>query len=227
MEKQKQLPNPNKLRNLKQYKDMSDEEFDTTYSLMTTSSQPVAELNKRIEEKMKEFENDYDMSDMKVNDLMSLRSLIQAIITLEDLTNYSYRLRTEEGITLDNLTLLEKVAKQMTDLRSDIASLQDVLKISRKIRKGDKEATVLGYIDDLKRKAKEFYDSKMSYVTCPHCHLLLATVWTLYPDQDNKFTFVCERCKDESWNGKFAVTTKELKKSGGSNNPDILPDEIR
>jgi hypothetical protein len=123
---------------------------------------------------------------------------------------------------------MEKINNMMTTLRRDISNMQNDLKITRKVRKGDKEESVINYIEDLKLKAKKFYDQKMSYVFCPKCNMLLATVWTLYPYGKNKITLTCNRKlqNGDLCNTTFTVSSKELVEKRGSNNQELLPESF-
>lgn len=216
------------IRNLVQYRDMTDEEFDELFAKMVMDVAPVSEFEDRIEQKLLEFEEDYDLSDMKVNDKAILRGLCQNLLTLEDYEQAMYRLRME-GISDSNLTLIGKYHTFMSDLRRDISSQQDDLKITRKIRKGDREESVINFIEDQKQKAREFYESKMAYILCPECNMLLGTVWSLYPEDDkNKITYICHR-KLESGREcgtKVTVNTKELLEKRMVNVTGILPESM-
>ena len=139
------------------------------------------------------------------------------------------RSTSNTGIDENSLLLYDKVASQLKNLRSDVSSLQDTLKISRKVRKGDKEESVLNFIEDLKERAKRFYESKMSYIFCPKCDMLLGTIWTLYPNSNNKLKLTCQRILDngDKCNTVVTVTTKELLDKRGSNKPENMPESIR
>ena len=212
-------PDRRKLRGLKQYKDLSAEEFNELMDRQELDVAPSKSFENRIERKLKKFEEDYDLSDMKFNDTETLRALAQALITLEDLEQYTYKLRAE-GISLDNLTLLDKVTQQMSALRKDISKMQDDLKISRKIRKSDEETNVATFIEKLQEKAKRFYESKMTYIFCPKCSMLLGTTWFNWPDENNKLQFTCNRLLDTGEHCKHKFTATPLafycqgKKSG-------------
>jgi len=220
------LLNPNykrRVRNLSQYKDMTDEEFDELWDKQLVDAAPVKEFEDRIQRKIKEFENDYDVSDMKINDLNVLRALCQALITLEDMEQASYKMRAE-GFTGDNITKMEKVNRGMSDLRADISKLQDDLRITRKIRKGEREESVLAYIEKLKDKARRFARSRQMYIFCPKCKMLLGTLWTLYPDEErNKIRLVCNRVQDDGTkcNEVVHIGTSELLQRKGVNIDDI------
>lgn len=225
--KNQKLYNPNSLRNLPQYRNMDEEAFEEFVANREISMQPDLEFDKRIAKEIEKFSEDYDLSDMKINDQIGLRALAQAMITLNDLEHASYRMR-REGINLDNIVLADKIAKQMSDLRNDIIRLQDDLKISRKARKGEKEESVQSFLEEMKVKAKEFYEERMAYVLCPECNMLLGTVWFHYPEEKNSVRFTCKRkMPDNSYcNTVVTVTSKELLESRGTNKPEVLPESM-
>ena len=185
-------------------------------------------MERRIEDKLKAFSDDYDLSDLKINDREILRGLIQAIISLEDYEQFLFKLRAG-GISADNITTIDRIQKVMADLRKSISDAQNDLKITRRIRKSDQEASVIAYIDSLKEKARKFYESRMSYIFCPKCNTLLGTIWTLYPENDrNRVVLICDR-KDhngEVCGEKVVVGTKELLENRGTNKKEIMPESM-
>jgi hypothetical protein len=215
-----------RMRNLRQYKDLSDEEFEERMAQKQLDAEPSKDFEDRIKKKLETFEQDYDLSDLKINDKEILRALIQCIISLEDYEQVMYKLKKE--VTFDNLQIIDKISKAMSDLRSDISKMQDDLKITRRTRKSDQEASVIAYIDSLKLKAKEYYESRMSYIYCDECNMLLATIWTLYPEENNKIELTCHReLQDGSRCGhKVRITTKELLAKRGTNNKEIMPEAM-
>ena len=222
--------NKNKMRNLAQYKDMSDEEFNLLMAEETKSLgiETSKQLEKRIEEKLEMFSKDYDLSDLKINDREILRGMIQAIISLEDYEQYLWKIR-EEGINPDNIILIDKIQKVISDIRGDISKFQNDLNITRKVRKSDQETSVIAYIEGLKEKARKFYESRMSYIFCPKCNTLLGTIWTLYPESDkNKISLTCyhENPDGTLCNEKVVVGTKEMLAKRGTNNKEILPESL-
>lgn len=218
--------NRNKLKNLPQYRDMPDEELDKIISEKLVT-EPSQSLEERIEEKLQRFSEDYDLSDMKENDNASLRAMIQAIISLEDYDQFVYSLRSG-GVTPENILVIDKISKIQEGLRKGISDLQNDLNITRKHRKSDQEASVIGYIESLKQKAREFYESRMSYIFCPKCHTLLGTIWTLYPEEDSEIHLICKQ-KDKAGNPcntKVSTSTKELLGNGSTNERDVMPDAL-
>lgn len=217
-----------RLRNLAQYRDLSDEQFDNLMSQKSLNMDMSEEFEKRIQRKMDQFSEDYDLSDLKINDKETLRALIQTVLTLEDYEQALFKLRSG-GLTHDFVIGADKLHKAMSDLRADISKLQNDLNITRRVRKSDQDISVMAYIDGLKEKAKKFYENKMSYIFCPKCNMLLATVWSLYPDSDkNKIVLVCERITPDGTKcgEKVIITTRELLNSRGTNNKKITPESM-
>lgn len=227
-EKKLVIPNPKRLRNLTQYRNMTDEEFQEVYQRAVLNIEPDQMWEARIQEKYKEYEDAYDLDDLKPNDISNLMTLIKAQLRLED---YDAILNSHvKSITFDNLGIVEKVSKAASDLRSTISKIEEDLKITRKIRKSDQEESALKYIDFLKKKAQEFYRQKMFYIFCPECHMLLATLWSQYPDyRGNSMNFTCHRDlgNDQFCSGRVSITTKDLLDNKGSNLPEIMPESIR
>ena len=216
-------------RNLKQFKNLTDNQFEERMEKKVLNVQTSEAFEKRISKKWAEFENDYDLSDLKINDRDSLRALIQMQLTYEDYEQHMYQLRSE-GISEASVFSNEKIGKFMSDLRSDISKVQNDLNITRKVRKSDKDISTLASIEDLKQKAKIFYESKMSYIFCDKCNMLLATVWTLYPEEErNKMVFICNRVlPDGSKCGhRTVIDTKTLLENRGTNKIEITPESMR
>jgi hypothetical protein len=167
---------------------------------------------------------------MKSNDLLVLRALAQALISLEDLEYLAYV--EKDNVGDGSLSRFEKLSKLISDLRADISRLQTDLKISRKIRKGEDTEDILTEIETLRENAHRFYKSKMAYIICPKCDMLLATVWVQYPEVNNKLSFVCNRRRGGDdpkvlCDHKFTVLTKDLwAQKATTNKPEVLPESI-
>jgi hypothetical protein len=219
-------------RNLSQFKDMPDEEFEEMWQgkmEKVNEKEAIATFEQRIEEKIKSFASDYDLDDLKANDLLVLRALAQAYISLEDFEIYSFSLRSG-GLSDSVVFTMEKLDKIMSTLRKDISNMQNDLNMTRRVRKSDKETSVLNYLDDLKNKAKKFYKEKMQYVFCPKCKMLLGTIWTQYPEEKgNKLQLICGRhlSDGKTCGEKVQVTTLELLEKRGVNIPEEVPEFYR
>jgi|WetSurMetagenome_2_1015567.scaffolds.fasta_scaffold58039_4 hypothetical protein len=220
-------PNKRRIRHLRQYQNLSEEEFEAVYARLVMGIRHDREWEKRIILKMKEFERDYDLTDMKINDTNNLRALASAALRLEDYDSVIGQ-ETAKGVTQGNINLLKEVGKLQEGLRNDIAKLEDTLKISRKVRKSEEEDSVPLFLDGLKKKAKEFYESKMMYIFCPDCNMLLATTWFLYPDKYNEIELTCHNKlpTGEVCGKHIKVTSNSMLKKKMSNKPEILPESI-
>jgi len=217
-----------RLRNLPQYKDMPEPELDALIENKLLNLRTIDEFEERIDDKLDEFGEDYDLDDLKVNDMLTLRALAQAYIKLEDLENYDYDLRTNKDLKLDDMLDMDKLNNMMSKLRGDISKMQEDLQITKKARKGDTEATVLSELERLKKAASDFYEERMFYVWCDKCKMLLFTGWFLYPDESqNKITLKCNRripINDEEFEicgHKLTITSKELLAKRGVNIDEI------
>lgn len=189
------LPDKRKLRNLKQYKNMSNEEFDIEFDnvfVQAMVSTTEEELEERILNNLAELGEDYDLSDMKANDRLLLRALAMAEIQLTDLEKSAYFIRQEVNQT--NVIMIEKLNNTMSKLRADISKISDDLQLTRRIRKQSQELSVINYIEDLREKAHQFYKQKMLYIFCPECRYLLSTLWLLYSEEDNSINLKCKHC---------------------------------
>lgn len=217
-----------RMRNLRQNKGMSDEEFEDYWDRRESNAEPSAELERRIQRKLGDYSVDYDLDDLKINDRATLRALIQAEIGLEDYEQIIFRIRQSGDLSQQTVSAMDRIGKLMTDLRSDISRLQGDLNITRKIRKSDKEASVVSYIEALKQRARQFKEKTHTYILCPNCNELIWTGWFLYPDSENKITLVCKRtlADGHKCNTKITYTSKELAEMGGTNNKTRVPESV-
>jgi hypothetical protein len=207
-----------KAQNLVQFKDQGDiEEMTDDEVLEEVQSEQKFDQESEIQKRIEEFGNDYDLSDMKVNDKIVLRQLIQAIISLESLEDTF--LRERQDVTDKNILILDRIATVMNKLRADISSMQNDLKLTRKIRKESQEENFMHWLDNTKRKAETFYKQKHLFIFCPKCKRLLATTWLLYPDSSNILHLQCENaeCKNQ-----FDVRLSDLYDTDNKNVSDVL-----
>ena len=190
------LPNKAKMRNLKQYKDLTDEEFEAMWEEREKALNISPEaLEKRVEGTLANLADDYDMEDMKSNDMIQIRAMVLAQIQLEDLEQTAFSLR--QNVDHQSVQILEKVNRILGGLRRDISEISNDLQLTRRIRKQSKEASIVHALSDLKAKAHKFYEQRMLYIFCPECNMLLSTVWLNYTDMKSHLTLTCDRCKHE------------------------------
>lgn len=218
----------NSMRNLAQYKDLTDEEWDVKSQEILLNLEPNADFEKLIEGKLKQFEEAYDLSDMKFNDLETLRALCQAVIFLEIYEQRSF-LMAQQEITGESINLTSKLEEWKNNLRVSISKLQDDLKITRKTRKSEHSESVAEEIEKLQADAREFFEQKMAFLFCEgrngdkDCDMLLSTTWFLYFEEDNQMSLHCKRCGHTT-----KLKSKDVLKSGArmSNKPNLLPEGL-
>jgi len=225
------IRDPRKLRNLAQYNDLSDEEFNDAMDELFASDFEADLLEKgktfseRVKTKMEEFERDYDLTDMKYNDTQTLEVLCKSLVTMEDYDDILVTLRTGGLRDLaQNITLIDKFSNITSNIKKDISKAQEDLKISRKSRKASREESAMAELKRLREAARRFYNKVHSYIYCDECHMLLGTVWFNYPDEDNEISLTCSRIyydnegKEKSRCGHVTtVTSKQLMESEGTN----------
>lgn len=187
-------PTRKKVKNLSQFSDMSEDEFEEHFQSLSGGQEVLVDddLEEKIEKKLAEFEEDYDLSDMKVNDKLVLRNLVITIISLEDLEQTFAGVQTK--VSDRNILLLDRLGNVMSRLRSDISKMQNDLKLTRKIRKEGQEETFMAWLDKVKDYATEFYEEKTLSIFCVSCRRFLASVWLLYPEGDNSLELKCDNC---------------------------------
>lgn len=218
------------MRNLGQYKGMTDEQFNEAYSQVTLGLSRDLATKEKFNRIMAQFEEEYDLEDMLPNDRIVLQDLINTMIQLEGYELVLIGMLREEEVNIDNITVTEKLNNICSRLRNDISSMQNDLKITKKIRQSDREQSVINYLEDLKVKAKTFYKEKMHYIVCEKCGNLLATVWWQNPEaRSNTITIHCMRKGEDGhvcgW--ERIISAKEMTENGGSNKPEVLPESMR
>ena len=224
MSGEEKVRDPRKLRNLVQYRDMTDAEFAaSTYKGNFGSKEDYVEFLKRVKVKYDEFEKDYDLSDMKFNDTETLMSLCTALVTKSDYEEILFDLRQGEIKGGFDLTLIEKFSTFISNLERDCSKMQDDLKITRKSRKKTKEESARTELDRLKKLAEKYYENIMQYIYCEKCSMLLATIWFLYLQGDNKISLTCDRPlegRDSVCGHTTVITSGDLHRLRGTNHPE-------
>ncbi len=171
------------LRNLAQYRGMTDEEIEAQiYS---------GELENQVVERLKKLEGDYDFIDMKHNDMDLLRKMATLMVRLEDAeANLEKRLRSDE---LDSNEAL-KEEQRLGLMRRELVMFQDALGISRGKRVDKVENNPLLLFEDIRKRAAHFLKERLCYIKCPQCNIAISTVNFLYPDKNNVISLECGKC---------------------------------
>lgn len=223
------VPPKSSMRNLPQYSDLNDEDFDKLYDKKVIGIEQDLLIEEKIQRMYKDFEENYDLSGMMPNDRIVLRSMIQAMIRLEDYESILSR-HSKEGVTESNIALVTSLSRVCKELRDSISSAQNDLKITRKVRKSEKEESTISFLQDLKVKAKKAYYKRHLLILCPKCHTLLFSGRWTYPDfLDNKLEMKCHRTLVEGGicDGEVHISSKTLLNRGGCNLPEFLPESMK
>ena len=191
------------LRNLPQYKNLSEEEL-----LAVQEKIEHGDADFRVDKVLAQFEKDFDLSNMTVNDQLALQELARIFVNLDSIKE-SIQQTIHNG---SDWQAVERQNKVASTLRDDASKLQRDLNITRKARQDSEGQSVVDFIEDLKKRAKQFLAERLNEIYCPKCNMLLAKVWVLYPEQDNELNLVCDR---DGCGYKFKVALKELE--GGKN----------
>ena len=230
IKKPRRLMSKNSLANLPQNKSKTPEELEEIYTEMLENSDKAEEFNNAVEDELKKYEEAYDLSELMPNDRSVLRGLAQNVVRLE-MFQHQLNLLTINGVTNENIVLIGRINDACDLLHKNISLAQADLKISRKTRRSDQEQSAITALEDLRVKARKFYEQKMLYVYCPKCGNLLGTFWLQYPDSKmNKMEYYCQKKSPEgnSCGERVIVKPWELhaaKKS--SNQPDLLPERMK
>lgn len=155
----------------------------------------------RFLEKLQKLGEEYDLTDLAVNDRMQLESLAE---TLAQLDQYNELLNQELSLEDINLRKIKDLQKLASDTRRDVSNISDDLKISRKIRE-KKSDSLPDYIANLKLRARKFIEDRVSYIYCPKCKTLIGNLHLTDYSYGGKANFVCHHCGQN-----FIVAFSEL-----------------
>lgn len=182
------------LRNLPQYKDFTDDEI---------LKRVTGKLDRLIDEEMKNLEKDYDLSDMKYNDVVLIERWVALMIRLRD-SEEDLEHRIQAGELGSNEALTEE--KRLSTMRDDMLKIQRSLAIDRAKRRDSSDDDPRLLFADIRKRAKRFYQERLCYVKCPNCNLVICTANFLYPDSNNRVLLTCARCDTESeWTSQELV----------------------
>lgn len=182
------------------------------------------EFEERIQKTIDRLGENYDLDNLNANDLLSLRALAQALISLEDYEIKAYRMKKDVQKSYEYDTL-QRIEQTISSLRSDIVKLQDSLGITKSKRSSDRATSFQDELESLKKKAREFYEQKMGIVICPKCGMWLASVWFKdFKDKNNRISVTCNRILDDGsvCGEKISLQAPELLKPNQK-----LPETLR
>lgn len=208
------VKNKNKIRNLVQYKNMSDEDFEQAWEDLNVR-EDLEDIDSRIDQIMNDFSLNYDLRDMNANDTLALRELAKTFVLLDTLGRIEQQ-AIEDGAVVQ-LRTLSQIKKEYLDNSS---KLQEDLNIKRKQRQNDTGDTLDVYLPSILKKADNFYEERLAYIYCPKCKMLCANAWFTDWRVYNQIHITCPRPGCEH---KFHVTSEYLTEHGNKNIEGVLP----
>jgi hypothetical protein len=131
--------NKKRLRNLNQYKNMTDEEFESLWE--NYKEKPEVDIESRINLTMEEFAKNYDLRDMNANDTLALRELARIYVHLEDLGRMEQS-AIEDG-EVAKIGSLSRIKKEYLDNASRIQIDLNITRKSRQSAEGEELSTYL------------------------------------------------------------------------------------
>ena len=204
------------VRNLYQYKGKTDEEFEQIWLEKYAEREPTPEVDEnRIDEMMIKFAEDYDLTDMNINDTIALKQIARMSIELDELQKMLTKARID-----NELTRVQAIDRVIKNIVSNISTLQMDLNISRRSRQSDKGETLHEYLPAILKKAKSFLKERLAYVYCPECKMLVVNAWFTEWDDNN---VLCLTCPREECRFQFEVTSKSLARKRNKNIDNVLP----
>lgn len=189
MSKKRKGFNIESLRNLPQYRDLSNEEFEEAVSNLLRE-----ETKELAQQYFDNFQKDYVLGDLKANDRIALEIICwlyaqvrynqDRIVDYQNAKDDPYADKGIKSLVADN----EKIIKSIT-------ILENQLSISRSARLKEEGTEVVDVIQALREKASKFLEQKLHYIFCPKCNMLLANIWVLYRNEPDAYDlkFICKR----------------------------------
>jgi hypothetical protein len=205
----------NKLRNLVQYRDKTDEEFDEIFENYSMQEEDNQDIELRIEEVMNNFSLNYDLRDMNANDTLSLRELAKTFVLLDNLGKIEQRLLEDGAIA--QLRAVSSIKKEYLE---NASKLQSDLNIKRQQRQNETGENLADYLPSIQKRAKVFYSQRLAYIYCPECKMLCGNAWFTDWQIYNELMFTCPR---EDCGNKFKVSSQYLAEHGNKNVEGVLP----
>lgn len=210
-----------KLRNLKYFKDWTDEQIQEWYRLRhgddeapppeppdlntqlpstVTTSVDVSfneeEYKKKYNTYLAKYRKEYSVDMNETNDAEALKALVRYVIQLERVNEI---VMEEQSSKSPDHRVLKGLGDFQRSLQMNLNELQEKLGITRKARKEKQHDDIPQYIKSIQEKAKDFWNRKTLPVRCEKCHIELARYWLNFPDKVKKVNFeiICEKCDEK------------------------------
>lgn len=204
-------PRFKKYRNLRGYKNYTDEEIiqvikEKEGQVQVRTKPPVAKkpkepedaYEKKFNSKLKQLRDEYSVDMNNSNDAENLKNLVRQQIQLENVTRDIDAIQAKDSLSADDYQKLEKLGKFQAGVLNAIGTLEEKLGISRRHRKEKQVDDLSKYIHDLKVRAKDYFEKMTIKVECEKCKITLAQFWLNFPNLQNEIdlNLQCYNCKE-------------------------------
>lgn len=206
-----------KLRNLKYFRDWTDEQIILSIKNKEKGKAPpnpadiIAEIpvgkdapptldeeeyKKKFNTYLSKYRKEFGVDMNDANDAESLRSLVRYIIQQELVDK---AIITEQMKPSPYPATLKGLGDFQRTLQQNINEVTTNLGISRKTRKEKQVDDIPQYIKMIQDKAAAFWERKTVPVRCEKCRIELARYWINFPDTVGKISFEleCDKCKEK------------------------------
>jgi hypothetical protein len=186
-----------RLKNLKLYRDKTDEEIiemlkNRQASVPKQSSSKERTYEDRFNEKLDNLTREFGVDMNNSNDPLMLENLVNQLLQAEDTNKDIRAVQSKENKTKDDILTLKALGDFQRDIQMTIADLQDKLGITRKVRKEKAVDDIPQFLDNLLDRAKRYWADKTHPVMCPKCDIELARYWLNFPELTTITYFTCE-----------------------------------
>jgi hypothetical protein len=162
-----------------------------------------------LQERIDKYLAEYELDELnEANDMAALTQMCQLELNMEQIQEALADMKDLE----ENSKKVKDLMSSMRDATQSWANLQTELGIARKKRQSESDETPLQYIDNLKKDAKKFIDSRLKVLKCDKCGQPLGKFFfyvndkgekgsiesEIKPTEEYKYTVrhECWKCKD-------------------------------
>lgn len=207
-----------KLRNLKYFRDYTDDQIiqwvknkeknkvpppnpndiisDAPPEVQGELELPAEDYEKLFDTYLKKYRKEFAVDINDANDASSLRAMVRYIIQQELVDKAILK---EASKPQPHPGTLKALGDFQRTIQQNLNEIQDKLGISRKQRKEKQVDDIPQYITALKKKAKDFWERSTVPVRCEKCKIELARYWLNFPDtvKTIKFELECDKCHEK------------------------------
>lgn len=189
-----------RLRNLRHYKDKTDDEIREMVRLRNATTIKVPKIStdyeKRFQDKIDMLQTEFGLDMNDSNDKEMVINLVRQMLQSETADKDIRSIQERPEKTKDDIATLKAYGDFQRDLQITISDLQDKLGISRKVRKEKSADDIPQFIDSVLVKAKNFFERSTVTVDCPRCQIELVRYWLNFPKRTTlaSFTTECPHC---------------------------------